>query len=432
MSKKRVLIVGGGAAGLELAVGLAKKSQLEVALLEKSRGHVWKPHLHEVASGALDPGKEIIDYATLALKHGFTFERGELLGVDRAAKKAKVGALIGEQGVRLAEPREIEYDAICLAVGSTSNDFGIPGAIGEAISLDDLDSAQIFHRKLLDCAERKKYAKEPGRALSVAIVGGGATGVELAAELAETSLQMARHGNQALREKPMRIVVINAAEQLLPGLSAKVSHAAASMLDQLGVRTINEASASKVTSEGVLAKIKGVESWIEADLTVWAAGVKAPAFLSQMGLSVSRMGQLQVDGHLRTEDPSVFAIGDCASADWKSKPDQKVPPRAQAAHQMAAYLSAHMEAMLSGKTPKEVFEYKDYGSLVSMGRDETVGTLMGALAKRSWFIEGKIAKMAYLSLYHGHQVAIRGLIAAIAGGLGRFMDRRFGPKIKLH
>lgn len=424
----RVLIVGGGAGGLELAVGLARQGRVQVILVDAGRSHVWKPHLHEVATGQLNSEKESVEYMALASRFGFKFVRGWVEGLDRSTKSVKVKS---ETRTGYKSPAQsIPYDHCVLAVGSSANDFGTPGVLEHALRLDDLGSAQAFHAKLLNLAEMKERVgdSEPMR---IAIVGGGATGVELAAELAEASKKLAFYGHDQIKKRPIEISILNAAPALLPGLPDRVASAAQSILEGRGVGVRNNAKVQSVLAGAIDYEDGEGPKRAACDIAVWAAGVKAPEWLKTLGLEVNRINQLAVTPDMATADPSVSALGDCASVAWAAKPGLMVPPRAQAAHQMASYLVNTLADRIE-RRGVPAFTYKDYGSLVSLGAHASAGTLMGALAEKSLFVEGKIAKFMYLALYHGHQFKIHGPASAMGLFMGKALQKRFDPKIKLH
>lgn len=437
MNTKNIVIVGGGAGGLELAVGLAKKNSnkenTKIILVDKEKTHIWKPHLHEVAAGKLDSHHEQVDYINLAVKFGFEFQWGEMSALNRAAKTITINPKFSKAGEQILPHREIHYDKLVMSIGSTSNDFGTPGVKKYAFSLDDLESANRFHETMLEKVIQKEHLadKEPFR---VTIIGGGATGVELAAELTETTRQLSNFGLDNLKNHPIKITVVNAAEQLLPGLSQKISLGAKQILEDAKVDVMNSAKVIAIEENSAKIECHGEQVELPADLQVWAAGVKSPDFLSQLdGLDTNRGNQLIVNDKLQTSDLNIFAIGDCASAKWIDPPKEglNVPPRAQAAHQMSDYLIKYIDKINDGENVPP-FLYKDFGSLISLGAGETVGTLMGFMQGKSLFIEGKIAKMMYVNLYQHHQIKINGAVPAGFLLLGKLIQKRFKPTVKLH
>ena len=171
---------------------------------------------------------------------------------------------------------------------------------------------------------------------------------------------------------------------------------------------------------------------IPAELVVWAAGVKAPAFLAQLdGLETNGINQLVVKPTLQTTgDDTIFAIGDCAAAPWIGQ-DGNVPPRAQVAHQQAAHVLRQINGLLRGK-PMKPWRYRDFGSLVSLGKYTTVGNLMGRLVGGNLWIEGLFARAMYMSLYKMHELALHGAWKTALGTAARFIFRRTVPRVKLH
>jgi NADH:ubiquinone reductase (H+-translocating) len=169
-----------------------------------------------------------------------------------------------------------------------------------------------------------------------------------------------------------------------------------------------------------------------ADLTVWAAGIKAADVLRELGgLETNRLNQLVVLPTLQTtRDPDIFALGDCAACPWEGR-DGNVPPRAQAAHQQASHLVRTIERRLAGLPPKP-WRYRDFGSLVSLGEYSTVGTLMGFLSGPSIRVEGWFARLMYVSLYKMHLLALHGWWRVVVDTLARTLRRGVDPRVKLH
>jgi NADH dehydrogenase len=261
-------------------------------------------------------------------------------------------------------------------------------------------------------------------------VGAGATGVELAAELHRTTREVVAYGLDRIDpEHDILILLIEAADRILPGLPERISVATHGLLDKMGVEVRTSARVTKVTAEGL---ILADGSLLPSELVVWAAGVKAPEVLKRLdGLEVNRINQLVVEQTLQTtQDPDIFAIGDCAAC---PRPGEltPVPPRAQAAHQEAALMVYQIERRLRGASLL-AYTYRDFGSLVSLGKSSTVGTLMGFLFGRGFFIEGLVARIMYRSLRMLHERALHGIPRAALGVLARALSRRTGPRVKLH
>jgi NADH:ubiquinone reductase (H+-translocating) len=432
----RIVIVGGGAGGLELATRLGdklgKRREALVTLVDKSRTHLWKPLLHQVAAGSMDLNDHELDYLYQARWHHFVFRLGSMDRLDRARKEIQIAPTFDESGREVIPRSAIPYDTLVLCLGSTTNDFGTPGAAQHAISLDNAQQATLFHSRLINAcirANAQTTPLEPGQ-LHIAIIGAGATGVELAAELHNTIREFVSFGLERINpERDIKITLIEAAPKILPALPERLSNEVLRMLHKLGVEVLTGERVTRVSPRGVTT---ANEREIPAELVVWAAGIKAPDFLQALGgLETNRLNQLVVGPTLQTTaDPSIFAFGDCASAPWADK-NGRVPPRAQAAHQQASYLARMLPRHLQGK-PLKPFVYRDFGSLVSLGKFSTVGSLMGGITRGSLMIEGFFAKLVYLSLYKMHEYALHGFTKVFLDTLARILTRRTEPHVKLH
>lgn len=434
----RVIVVGGGAGGLPLAAELGRRHRrrrgVEVTLVDRFATHLWKPLLHEVAAGRMDADTHDVDYPALAYRCGFTFRQGAMTGLDRAHRLVRLAAVHDDEGQEVLPPREIGYDMLVIAVGSESNDFGVPGVAEHAISLDTPREAERFHRKLLAAsvrADARKTAGGEGR-VDVVIIGAGATGVELAAEIRQTTKMHAAYGLERLDPaRDVRITLLEAAPRILPPLSEAIAKAAGELLERL---LVDVRVACKVTAVTPKAVHAGGEAF-PADLVAWAAGIRAPAWLAGLdGLATSRANQIVVHATLQTtHDEDVFALGDCAACPWPASGREGaiLPPRAQVAHQQAEMLVRTVDARREGR-PLPAFRFRDYGSLVSLGELSAVGNLMGRLVGRNLFVQGLIARLMYASLYKLHQRSLHGSFAVALDTLGRFVRRRVEPRVKLH
>ncbi len=434
----RIVIVGGGAGGLELATrlgdSLGRKGLAHVTLIEKARSHFWKPHLHEIAAGSMDLHVHATDYLAQSHWHGFRYRVGEMVGLDRAQRLVHVAPVVDEEGVSVTPAYTRGYDTLVIAVGSGTNDFGTPGVAEHAIALETPTQAQRFHRRLVNACLRAHMQREPlsPRQLQVAIIGAGATGVELAAELHKATRTLVSYNLERIDpERDIRLNLIEAGPRILPALPARVAGAATQLLQGLGVQVRTDARVTAVTAEGV---VLASGETLPAELVVWAAGVKAPDFLKDLaGLETNRLNQLVVTPTLQTSrDERIFAIGDCAAAPWLGREaGVLVPPRAQAAHQQASHLVGQIQRQLRGQ-PLKPWKYRDFGSLVSLGEYSTVGNLMGALVGGNLWVEGLFARTMYLSLYKMHQVALHGWWKTALGSASRLLTRGTEPRVKLH
>lgn len=422
-----IVIVGGGAGGLELATYLGNKigkKKANVILIDRNSTHLWKPLLHEVATGSLDDGTDAVSYRAHATHHNFSFRQGTMSGLDSENKQVIIAPIYNEEGELLVAERRIAYDKLVLAIGSQSNDFGTKGVKENCFFLDGSEQAKMFQKRFLESV--LKFSFNDDHDVKIAIVGGGATGIELSADLYNAAAHLNDYGFGKLKRTNINVTLIEAGPRLIPALTEKVSAAALSELTKTGVDVRLNTMVTEALEDGLITK-DGEK--IEADLMVWAAGVKAPEFTKEFGFETNRLNQIEIKDTLQTTvDDSVYVIGDCAALIQDGKP---IPPRAQAAHQMAKVCGKNIVAALEGK-PLQAFKFNDKGSLLSFSHFGTVGNLMGNLTKGDMFIEGKIARMAYLSLYRMHQVALHGWVKTalilLVGQINRFLR----PSMKLH
>ena len=430
-----IIIVGGGAAGLELATKLGdtlgKRRQAHITLIETSRTHIWKPLLHSIAAGGLRRSQHELNYLAQAHWHHFTCRLGALSGIDRAAREILTAATTDDEGREVTPPRRFPYDTLVLAVGSVTNDFGTPGAAEFAVPLETPEQATRFNKRLVNACLRANAQPEPVRPgqLHVAIIGAGATGTELAAELHRTVREVVAYGmTRLVPERDIKIILIEAAPRILPALPERMSKATADLLTSLDIQIRTNAKVAEVKADGL---VLADGDFIPSELVVWSAGVKGPEFLKTLDLETNRINQIKVEPTLQTTvDPNIFAIGDCADCPREGFP-QNVPPRAQAAHQEASHMVDQINRRLDGQ-PLKPFKYRDFGSLVSLGRYSTVGNLMGFAIGRSLFIEGYFARFMYRSLYAMHLAALHGHRSTAWQMIANMVTRRPEPSVKLH
>ncbi|MEA3480930.1 MAG: NAD(P)/FAD-dependent oxidoreductase [Pseudomonadota bacterium] len=427
----RIIVVGGGAGGLELATKLGRtlgrKNRAQITLVDRKASHLWKPLLHEVATGSLDEGVDALSYRAHAKNHSFDFQMGSLQDIDRERKVIILSELKDEHGELLMPSRELEYDILVMAIGSTSNDFNTPGVRENCIFLDSPEQAHRF-RTEMNNEFLKLHAKNGNGTVDIAIVGAGATGVELSAELHNAVKELRTYGFGDLDSSKLNVNLIEAGERILPALPPRISSAAHQELVKLGVNVRTATMVTKAEKDGLTTK-DGEK--IPAQIMVWAAGIKAPDFIKDIaGLETNHINQLVVKNTLQTtRDDDIFVIGDlaqCTQADGSF-----VPPRAQAAHQMASQAFSNIVAKINGRELKD-YVYKDHGSLVSLSRFSTVGSLMGNLTKGSMMVEGRIARVVYISLYRMHLMALHGVFKTGLMMLVGRINRVLRPNLKLH
>ena len=429
-----IVVVGGGAGGLVLATklgrGLGRQGKARITLVDCALTHIWKPLLHEVAAGTLRAETDGLDYFAHARAHHFGFELGQMAGLDRARREVILDPVLDRSGAEVVPGRRLGYDTLVIAVGSVLNDFGVPGVREHCLYLDSSPQAERIHQEVFGRFLRghAEAGSAAPRRLRFAIVGAGATGVEFAAELRHAARHLVSYGLRGFDpDRDLEVRLIEAAPSVLPALPERLQKATEHALRDLGVEIHTGKQVERVTAEGVHTKSGRL---LPADLTVWTAGVKGPAWLADLdGLEVNRLNQLVVDQTLKVNrDEHIFALGDCAACPRPGS-DRPVPPRAQAAHQQAHLLARSLGRRLDGKPPLP-FVYRDYGSLISLS-SSTIGNLMGNLFKNIT-IEGFLARIAYLSLYKKHQISLHGLSEVTLMSLANLLHRRTRPQLKLH
>jgi NADH dehydrogenase len=394
---------------------------------------VWKPLLHEVAAGSLDANLDEVGYREHCYRWGYRFFLGGLEEVDREWREVIIAPLVDEDGTVLVERHRIRYDYLVIAIGSITNDFGTPGVREHCMRLDSRADADRFRNRLLNhClrVSRLMLAEEPGDPLvKIAIIGGGATGVELAAELYNSAAGLRFYGLEVFDDARLKVTLIEAAPRILSALRETLSQAATHELEKLGVSVRDGTQVASVEHGAVITK---TGERIEADLIVWAAGVKGPDLLKDLGgLETNRSNQLVVKPTLQTtRDDRVFAMGDCCSCLLPGH-ERPIPPRAQSASQMAATVAANLTRAMEGEPLKD-FVYQDRGSLVSLSRFAALGNLMGNLVGGQMAVEGRIARMIYQSLYRMHLLAIHGWIKGAMLIVVGTANRVVRPRLKLH
>lgn len=424
----RIVIVGGGIAGLQLATRLGERlgrsGRAQITVVDRSPTHIWKPMLHTIAAGTRDVQQQQVIFLAHARDHGYAYQPGELKGLDRARRRVQLGEIRSQDGDVAIDARELEYDVLILALGSQANDFGVPGVREHCYFIDSQQQAETFNEALRMRVFRSIARDEPFR---VAIVGAGATGVELAAELSRLLEVAQAYGDETVRER-LQLTLLESGPRILNAFPARISASAQRRLEQIGFHVL---TSTRVTSADANGFHYGDGSFTEADLMVWAAGVKAPDFMQALGgLDTNRANQIVVGPTLQaTGDEHVFAIGDCGSLlpDGHERP---LPPTAQVATQQAEHLAKHLPAWLDG-TPIPPFAFRDFGALVSISDYDAFGTLGQFGFFRGGFIQGRFAQFSHLMLYRRHQQALHGFPKATLLWIAERINGWVQPRIRL-
>ena len=433
--KKNIVIVGGGAAGIELATRLGnklgKQQQAQITLVDAQTTHFWKPLLHEVAAGSLNAFEDELSYLAQAKWNHFHFIPGRMASLNREDKSIGLSPVVDDYGREVVPERTLSYDQLVLAVGSTANHFNTPGATEHCLFLDNRQQAERIHTTLINHYLHAQASNNTTAKLRIAIIGAGATGVELAAELHYAGIELARYGLDAIKPEHLEVTLIEGGERILPALPERISISVGRQLNKIGIRVKTGQMVSEIRANGLVTR--GGE-FIESDLRIWAAGIKAPEFLGSLdGLASNHINQLLVRPTLQTTlDDEIYALGDCASCTLINRSGESftIPPRAQAAHQQAALLAKSLATQVRGGNPL-TYNYRDYGSLISLSHFSAVGNLMGSVTG-DMMIEGALAKLFYISLYRMHQMTLFGKLRTGTLILKDLISRTTRPQLKLH
>lgn len=454
-SLHRTVVVGGGAGGLELITHLGKsgrKRMMQPILVDGSLTHIWKPLLHEVATGSLNTGEDELNYFSHGHTRGYEFQYGWMNGLDRQRKVIKIAPVKDMDGKIITGQRELGYDTLVIAVGGTTHSFGTPGVKEHCICLDAPADAEYLRKRILgiNCTKLIKiyltwdYAKycfetlgqalsvvmksSPSPKLRIGIVGGGATGVELAAEIHHTICELRTYGGN-LFEEQLQMTIMEGGPRVLGGSHESLSKFAATELGKRKIEIMTNCMIESVNEKGFVLKGGKV---IEKDIKIWTAGIKAPDWLKDLGLQVDKVNRVKVNENLQTlDDPFIYALGDCACAPSPGS-TKCLPATAQVAHQQAEWLTKKLESRITNKKC-DPFVYNPQGMLVSLGSGTAVGSLAAIVGpKRDYYVQGRGAKAIYSSLYRMHQAVLYGWTRAIILWLGDKLRHVALPQLKLH
>jgi len=355
----RVVIVGAGFGGLWAAKGLAN-ARTEVTVIDRENYHLFQPLLYQVATAGLSPADVAAPIRSIVRgSRNITVMLGEVAGVDVAAHT-----------VAMSCGRRVPYDYLVLATGARHAYFGHDEWEAFAPGLKRIEDATEIRRRILlafERAENETDAQERRRLMSLAIVGGGPTGVELAGAIAELARRALAKDFRNIDPRAARIVLVEAGPRLLPSFPPDLSEDARRRLERLGVEVRLGRPVTAVDAAGVAV---GAER-IETRTAIWAAGVAASPAGQWIGAVCDRVGRIAVEADLSVPGhPEIFAIGDTALLSDKS--GKPLPGVAPVAKQQGRYVGRLIKARLRGGTPVKPFRYRDYGNLATIGRKAAV------------------------------------------------------------
>jgi NADH:ubiquinone reductase (H+-translocating) len=369
-TQHRVIIIGGGFAGLYAAKALGR-APAQVTLIDKRNFHLFQPLLYQVATGGVSPG-EIASAlrSVLSRQKNTQVMAAEVTGVDPARKQ-----------IQLRDRGALDYDTLIVATGADYHYFGrdqewAPLAPG----LKTLEDALAIRRRIFHAFEAAEWERDPVRRqalLTFVIVGGGPTGVELAGALGELAQYTLRHDFRHINPADARILLLEGTERILTDYPPQLSQRAVTDLARLGVTVLTQTLLTEVQPDAVVFRHQGAEEQLAACTVLWAAGVRASAFgqvvADQTGAPVDRLGRILVQADLTLPGcPDILVIGDLAHL---AGPDgEPLPGIAPVAMQQGAYAAGLVQARLNGRT-LPAFRYRDKGKLAVIGRNAAVADL---------------------------------------------------------
>ena len=424
----RIVIIGGGIAGLELATSLGKQlgktGEASITLIDKYLTHIWKPLLHEIAVGSSNIEDNAVDYIFHGKKNFYRFQLGTLIGLNRQKKEViiEVNQIVDKNNVK--KEKNIAYDILIITIGSISNNYNIPGTDKYCYYLDSLEQATKLQQDFLNYIVSSNNDKKN---YNIGIIGAGATGVELAAEVYSAIHEGNKYNIQS-HERRVNISIIESCNRLLPALPQITSHFILNKLKNIGINILLNEKVIKVTHQGIHT---ASGTFISAEFKIWSAGIRGESVLSKLdGLKVTNSCRLLINNKLQTTlDDSIYAIGDCSACFI----DQKniVPARAQAAHQESVFLKKQIIERIRNKRSTKTFHYHDNGSIISLGGQ---GTILHIIFKqcKNIFMKGISARLIYRLLYKIHQVKLSGLFYVLIQSFSKLISKCIKAKIKLH
>jgi NADH:ubiquinone reductase (H+-translocating) len=362
----RVLILGGGFAGYTAAKTLCKltrwRDDVGVMLISRENYFTFWPMLPGVVSSDIDTKNVAQPLRRALIRDGASFRRSDVESIDLEKQCVKAG------------DREFPYHHLIVALGGEPAYFGIPGVEEHAISMKGIGTAEEIRNRVIERYEETTLARGevPDPKLTFVVIGGGATGVEVASELHELVHEVLAPDYPNINPHRVRIILVDRNEQILKELDPALRRTARKKLADLQIEVINNVKAHEITAEKVILD-DGRE--VETENAIWTAGFRASEKLDDLGLPHDERKGLKVDVYMRVEGyDNVWGIGDCAAT--IDKDENPVPPNAQAATQEGRAVARNVLAAIDGKE-LEPFEYKPLGQLVEMGSEFAVNEVLG-------------------------------------------------------
>jgi NADH dehydrogenase len=385
MSKHRVVIIGGGFAGLNAAKAL-KRADVEVTLIDRRNFHLFQPLLYQVATGALSPGEIAAPIRHVLRHHGNAkVLLGEVVGIDAKART-----------VTTARGLTVGYDTLIVAAGATDNYFRNPEWSSIAPGLKSIENATDIRSNILmafEAAEQERDLEKRKAQLTFVVIGGGATGVEMSGAISEISRDIIRKDFRSINTADALVLLVEGSERVLASYPPDLSQSALDQLHKVGVKTRLKTMVTEVDHDGVTVKSGEVSDRIAARTVIWAAGVKANSLgklvAEQTGAETDHMGRVVVEPDTSIKGhPEILVIGDLAN--FSHQTGHPLPGVAQVGIQMGHYAATLIEHRLRNE-PMKPFSYWDKGNMATIGRAAAVAEIGklhfgGFLAWALWLV----------------------------------------------
>ena len=409
MARPHIVIVGAGFGGLAAAHTLAGAAA-DVTVIDRRNYHLFQPLLYQVATAGLSPAQIASPIrAILRRAPNVKVVLGKVTAID---KQARTVAL---------EDRTVAYDYLVLATGARHSYFGRDDWEDAAPGLKKIDDATGIRRRILTAFERAEAAQCPDerrRLLTFVVIGGGATGVEMAGAVAELARVALRHDFRNIDTGAARIVLIEAGPRLLPAFPPILSNAAQEALERLSVEVRLGAAVSHCDADGVVA---GNER-LAAGTIIWGAGVMASAAAHWLGADKDRAGRVVVGDDLSLPGhPEIFCIGDTACAlDSEGKP---LPGLAPVAKQQGVYVARRLRAVIRGRKPPGPFRYRGWGTMATIGR-------RAAVADLGWVkLDGTLAWLLWSAVHVSFLIGFRNRLVVMLDWLWSYFTFQSGARL---
>lgn len=415
-NKMKVLILGAGFAGIYTAINLSRKlkkrKDVEITLVDGNRYHLFKPMLHEVATGSVDPTHIIQPIRTVIKGRGFNFVEGLVQGIDLKNKKVSICSEcaycekvkemnisefdIAGSCLKPIKKKEIDYDYLVLALGGVPNFYNIPGVTENAFPLYSLEDAVRIREHVVRAFEIADHIEDHeirNRLLTFVVAGAGPTGIEFITELHDWIFGSLIENYENIKDEHPRLILVEAGHDVLPFSAENIRKDANRTMAEMKIEIMVDSPVIKLEKNSV--KIGGKDPrLIESSTLVWAAGVKSNDLIAGLDVEKDRIGRVTVDKYLQVAAfPGVYAVGDCAHFQTQEM-SVPLPQTGQVAVQEASCLVENIVRSIEGKELKP-FSYRELGSMVSLGERTAVSNIFGYIGL-SGFMGWLSWKLVYL------------------------------------